>query len=98
MRFRLSVIDNSHNSDGLVIVTAQLHDADVRDEFWHHIESLIGERVNEYTFEFSTSDWDDGLWDDELAWLTEFLDGTGESIIIWRFADGCHNRYVLGNA
>ena len=92
------MMDDSHISDGLVIVTAQLLDDEVRDEFWDHMESLIGERINEYTFEFSTADWDDRLWDEEIERLTELLDGTGESATVWRFADGGHDRYVFGSA
>ena len=41
------MMDDSHISDGLVIVAAQLLDDEVRDEFWDHMESLIGERINE---------------------------------------------------
>ena len=90
------MIDDSQKSDGLVIVTARLRDAGLRNDFWDHMESLIGERVNECTDEFSISDWDDGLWDTEIEWLTELLEATGESIVIWRFQGDQHLRYVLG--
>ncbi len=85
------MIDDSQKSDGLLIVTARLRNAGLRNDFWDHMESLIGERVNECTYEFSISD-----WDDEIEWLTEFLEATGESIVIWRFQGDQHLRYVLG--
>ena len=90
-------MDQSQNVDGLVIVTAQILDSALREEFWDHMESLVGERLNDSTFEFTTSDWDDGLWDDEVNWLTEFFEGTGESIVAWRFSGDRVNRYVLGS-
>ena len=84
------------DTDGLVIVSAKIRDQRIRDEFWDHMEELPGERVNRTTYELNVGDWDDGLWDEEVEWLNDLLDGSGESVVIWKFYEGQYCRIQLG--
>jgi hypothetical protein len=85
------------NADGLVLISARIRDERLREEFWHHLEDLPGERVNRATYEFSVVDWDEGLWDEEVEWISDLLAGTGESVVIWRFLGGRYCRFRLGS-
>jgi len=85
------------NADGLVIISARIRDPFVREEFRDHLHELLGERVNPTTYELNIADWDDGLWEEEVEWISELLDGTGESVVVWRFRDGEYVRLRLGS-
>lgn len=86
-----------HNCDGLVIIAARIRDEELRGEFWHHMENLPGERVDRIIYELSAADWDDGLWEEEVGWMSELLDGSGESVVIWKFEGGRYYRFRLGS-
>lgn len=66
-------MDDTQSADGLVILTARIRDPDVREQFWFHMENLCGERVNSSIYEFSTADWDEGLWDEEIQWMSDLM-------------------------
>jgi hypothetical protein len=85
------------DADGLVLVSARIRDEHLRGEFWHHMENLSGERVNRTIYEFSVADWEPGLWEEEIEWLSDLLEGTGEFIVIWKFHGGRYCRFRLGS-
>lgn len=62
------------------------------------MEDLLGERVVSTIFELNIADWDEGLWEQEIEWISELLAGTRESVIVWQFAGGKYSRYsITGN-
>jgi hypothetical protein len=89
-------MDDGQSVNGLVILTAKINDPSVREEFWHHMENIPGERVTLSIYEFSTADWDEGLWDDEIQWMSDLLEGVRATGIIWRFEDGKYSRFSMG--
>jgi hypothetical protein len=90
--------DESESSDGLVIVALQIRHEDRRQQAIHHLENIPGERLTSTTFEFRTDDWDEGLWDEEIEWFTELLEGTRDRVVVWRFDNGSYNRFTIGNS
>ena len=86
----------SQPSDGLVIVLLQIDDEDRREEAIHRIVNLPSEQITLTLYEIATGDWDDGLWDEEVEWFTDLLEGTNDNLVIWRFTDGCVSRFTLG--
>lgn len=87
----------SESSNGLVILALQIRNEDRRQQAVHHLVNL-GERLTSTLFQFSTDDWDDGLWEEEIEWFTELLDGTRDRIVVWRFDDGRYSRFTIGNS
>ena len=85
------------DADGLVPVSARIRNEELRDELWHHMENLPGERVNRTMYELSVADWDEGLWEEEIEWISELLDGSGESVVIWKFEGSRYCRFRLGS-
>jgi len=83
-------------TDGLILIYARLRRADLRDDFWLHIENLPGERVTPTIYQMSIADWDEGLWKEEIEWISELLAGSRESVIVWQFDDGKYCRYSVG--
>ena len=77
-----------------MIVLVNIEDDDRREQLVHRIVSLPGAEITETLFEIHTSDWDDGLWDDELAYFAQLLFGD-DSLTIWHFTDGVYSRYSL---
>jgi len=84
----------SHSADGLVIVHVNIDDDDRREQLIHRIVNLPSDEITETLFEIHTGDWDDGLWDDELAYFAELMFGT-DFLTIWHFIDGKYSRYSL---
>lgn len=92
-----SLSDDSLSADGLIIVTATIHHPDVRDQFWQHMEEIPGERVASSVYELNIADWDEGLWDEEVEWMKNILDGARGIITIWKFARGEYIRFSIGS-
>ena len=83
-------------ADGLVIMALRIRDEDRRQQAIHRLVNNPGERLTSNIFEFSTADWDDGLWDEEVSWFTDLLEGTRDSIIVWRFVGNDFTRFTIG--
>ena len=90
-------MDGGQSADGLVVLTAQIPDPNVREQFWFHLENIPGERVTRSIYEFGTADWDEGLWDEEIQWMSDLLEGSKGSIVIWKFEDGQYTRFSIGS-
>jgi hypothetical protein len=87
------------SADGIVIVYAHLRRPDIREEFWSHMEDLLGERVTPTIYELSIADWDDDGWKEEVEWIQDLLAGTRASVIVWQFSGNKYSRYtIMGNA
>ena len=86
----------SQPADGLVIVALRIRDEERRQQIIYRLLSGSSERITSTVFEFNTSDWDDGLWDEEVAWLTDVLEGTRDKIIVWRFMANGFTRFTIG--
>ncbi len=72
----------SQSVDGLAIVLVNLDDEDRREQMVHHFASLASEEINEALYEVHTGDWEDGLWDEELANFSELMFGD-DTLTIW---------------
>jgi hypothetical protein len=83
-------------AEGLVILLLQIRDEERRQQAIHHIVNLPCDRVNSRLYEISTGNWDDGLWDEEVDWFVDLLEGSNDSIVVWRFTNGCFSRFTLG--
>jgi len=81
-----------------VIMALQIRDEDRRQQAIHHLVDLIADRPVPTVFEFRTDDWDEGLWEEEIEWFTELLEGTRDRVVVWRFDDGGYNRFTIGNS
>jgi hypothetical protein len=82
--------------DGLVIMALRIRDEDRRQQAFSRLNDLLAERPTPTIFEFNTADWDDGLWQEEIDWFTELLDGTHDSVIVWRFDGETYTRFTIG--
>ncbi len=82
--------------DGLVIMALRIRDQDFRQQAIHRLVNLPADRVTSTIFEFSTADWDEGLWDEEIEWFTYILEGTHDSIIVWCFVGNTFTRFTIG--
>jgi hypothetical protein len=82
-------------AEGLVILLLQIRDEERRQQAIHHIVNLPCERVTSRLYEISTGDWDAELWDQEVDWFTNLLEGTNDSIVVWRFTNGSFSRFTL---
>jgi hypothetical protein len=83
------------SADGLVLVYARIRRPDMREEFWFHMENLLGERVTPTMYELSIADWDKGAWQEEIEWIQGLLAGTRESVIVWQFSASKYSRYTI---
>lgn len=83
-------------ADGLVIMALRIRDEDRRQQAIHHLVNLLADRVTSTIFEFSTADWDEGLWEEEVEWFTDVLEGTRDRIIVWRFIGSTFTRFTIG--
>ena len=86
----------SQPPNGLVIVALRIRDEERRKQAIHHLLDLLAERPTPTIFEFSTADWDDGLWEEEIEWFTDLLEGTRDSVIVWRFLRENYSRFTIG--
>lgn len=82
--------------DGLVIMVLRIRDEDRRKQAIHRLVNNPGERITSTVFEFSTADWDEGLWEEEITWFTDLLEGSRDSIIVWRFVGSSFTRFTIG--
>jgi hypothetical protein len=80
----------------LVLIYARIRRPETRQEFWSRVENMPGERVAATIYERSISEWDEGLWQEEIDWMRGLLEGTTESVIIWQFVGGQYSRYTIG--
>ena len=90
--------DESQDAEGLVLILLQVDDEDRREQAIHHIVNLSSEQITLTLYEVYTGDWDDGLWDEELDWFADLLEGTDDTLLIWRFTDGQFSRFSLGGS
>ncbi len=90
-------MEDMQPSDGLIILAVKIGDPEVRGQFWSHVEEIPGERVTATVYQFSISDWNDGLWDEEARWMSELLEGVSGSVVVWKFVGGGYTRFSIGS-
>jgi hypothetical protein len=78
----------AQQAGGDVLVYAKVHNAEARRLFWHLLENLPGERVSPTVYEVFTADWDEGMWEEEVARMEELIDQATDTLILWRAVDG----------
>jgi hypothetical protein len=71
---------------GDILVYAKVRDPEARKRLRHLLESLPGERVDAAVYEVFTSDWDDGLWEEEVERMQELIDPATDTLIFWQVA------------
>jgi hypothetical protein len=84
-------------TDGLVILALRIRDPDRREQVIDRLVNSTANRVTSNLFELHTADWDDGLWDEEVQWLIDLLEGSRDSIIVWRFVKGSFIRFTIAD-
>ena len=47
-------------------------------------------------YELNIGDWDVGLWEEEVEWFTELLEGTNDRIVVWRFSGNSYMKFSIG--
>jgi len=81
-------MEEAQPAGGDVIVFAKLRDPEARRRFWHLLENLPGERIASSVYEVFTADWDEGLWEEEVAQMEELVDTATDTLIFWKVVDG----------
>jgi hypothetical protein len=87
----------SQPTNGLVIMALRVRDPDRREQIVHRLLNILADRVTSTIYEFATADWDEGSWNDEIEWLSEILEGTRDSIVVWHFAGNNFTRFTIGD-
>ena len=87
-----------HDADGLVLVSLRVDNLDRRGPVIRHINNPPSEQIHPKLYEVYTNDWDDELWDEELDWFADPLEGKNDSLVIWRFTGGKFSRFSLNAA
>jgi hypothetical protein len=80
--------------DGLVIIFLRIRDVEAREQIIHHLCD-IGEQITPTIYELNTSDWDAGLWEDEVKSFERFLEGTRDRMIVWRILGQTYTRLTI---
>jgi hypothetical protein len=83
-------------TDGLVIMAIRIRDEERRQLAFSRLNDLPSERPTPTIFEFSTADWDEGMWEEEIEWFTDLLEGTHDKVIVWRFKGKEYSRFTIG--
>ena len=52
--------------------------------------------VTPTVYELKITDWDKGLWQEEIDWIRDLFEGTTESVTMWQFIGGEYSRYNVG--
>jgi hypothetical protein len=73
---------------GNVVVYARVRDADARLRLRQLLDNLPGERVNSAVYEVDATDWDDGLWDEEVERMRDIIDPDTDTLLYWQVVDG----------
>ncbi len=73
---------------GDILVYAKVRDPEARTRLRRLLDDLPGERVDGSMFEIFTVDWDEGLWDEEVARMEEIIDSATDTLFFWRIVDG----------
>lgn len=89
-------IPGEQTTDGLVMIALRIRDEDRREQAIHRLENLPTERPFRGFYELSIADWDEGLWEEEVAWFSDLLEGTRDRIIVWQFTGDTYTRYTIG--
>jgi hypothetical protein len=69
-------------------VYARIRDPGARARLRQLLDDLPGERVNAQLYELFTEDRDEGLWDEEVNRMQEFIDPATDTLVFWRVVDG----------
>jgi hypothetical protein len=84
-------------ADGLVIIVLRIRDVDVREQIINRL-CETGDQITSLVYELNTADWDPGLWDQEVQYLESLLEGTRDSLLVWRFAGQTYSRFTIRGA
>ena len=73
---------------GDILVYAKVRDPEARKRLRHLLENLPGERVDGALYEVFTSDWEEGLWEEEVGRMRELIDPATDTLLFWQVAGG----------
>jgi hypothetical protein len=71
-----------------ILIWFRIADNDSRIRVRGVLESATAVRVASNIYELDTTDWDDGLWDDEVRSLEELIDPRTDTVIVWQVING----------
>lgn len=80
--------------NGLVILVLRIRHPDVREQIIHRLCN-IGEQITNTVYELQIGDWDDGLWEDEVNWLSMELEGTEDQVVVWKCSNQGYTRFSI---
>jgi hypothetical protein len=80
--------------DGLVVVYVRIQKLETREPIIRRLCD-IGEMITPVTYELNTSHWDDGLWDNEVAFFRQCLEGTRDRMFVWRVVGDTYTRFTI---
>lgn len=75
-------------ASGGIVVYAKVRDPESRAMVRDLLENLPGERITTTIYEVFTDDWDEGLWDEEVARMQDLIDPASDTLIFWQVAAG----------
>jgi hypothetical protein len=84
----VSSMEGPQPAGGDILVYAIVHDPKAKARLRYLLEELPGERVDTFMYEVFTTDWDEGLWDEEVEKMREIIDPDTDTLIFWKVIDG----------
>lgn len=84
------------DANGLILVALSIRDEECRERIIHRLCN-IGEQITRAIYEVNTATWDDGLWEQEVAFFERQLEGTGGRMLVWRFQNGNYARFEISD-
>jgi hypothetical protein len=78
----------SEPAGGNIIVYSKVRNQEARERLRGLLDHLPGERVSASIYEVFTEDWDDGLWDEEVARMQDAIDPATDTLMYWQAIDG----------
>jgi hypothetical protein len=73
---------------GDILVYARIRDPEARTRLRQLLDDLPGERIDGSLYEVFTKDWDEGLWEEDVARMEEIIDQATDTLIFWRIVEG----------
>jgi hypothetical protein len=73
---------------GDILVYAKVRNPDAKLQLRQLLDDLPGVRVTPALYELFTSDWDEGLWEEEVERMRALIDPDVDTLIFWQVVAG----------
>jgi hypothetical protein len=81
-------MSDSEPAGGDILVYSKVHDPESRRRLRHRLDELPGVRISASIYEIFTSDWDQGLSEEEVARMQDLIDPAVDTLVYWQVDDG----------